>query len=179
MSSLKLFPLIPLIFLLACGCQGQDDRLLRQIERQSELQAEQSLRLADMQTDVASGSRRLVEHDASARAAWTTLNQKLEEAREDLDRRRDELHSEQQAFARSQVVAPLVAGAILQIGRTIICLLPLAVFVWFVLRTRHAPSDELLAETLLEDWLDRQPISPAPKLISTTLKGRSDSQVSA
>lgn len=168
-----------LILLLACGCESQDERLLRQVERQAELQAEQARRFADMQADVTSGSRRLVEHDASARAAWTSLNQQLEDARAELDRQRQDLHAEQQAFIRRQAVAPLVAEAILQIGKTAICVVPLAVFVWFVLRTRGTPNDEFVADALLDDWLDQQPASPAPRLISARLGRRADPDDSA
>ncbi|WP_164104196.1 hypothetical protein [Candidatus Laterigemmans baculatus] len=152
-------PLILLIFLLVFGCRNRSDLSSRQIER-----------LADMQADVASGSRHLVEHDASARADWAALQLKLEDARGELDRRRDQLHADQQAFVRSQAVAPVVAEAILRIGTTLVCLSPLAVFAWFVLRTRETPEDRQLSEVLIEDWLDRQPPAPKPKLLGTTIK---------
>lgn len=163
------FPLHPLKIpilagaLLTAGCSSQDARLARFAEAAAERQAEQNRRMADLQQEVAEGSRQLVEADAKARSEFAALHKDLQSERSEVGRQRDALEEERREMASQRVTDPLVAAAVMEAGLMLACLLPL-LLCWHLLRRgeRDDPADALVAEALLADLVAERPLLLAP-----------------
>ena len=164
-------PRIPILsaVLLTAGCSSQDERLARFAERAAERQAEQNRRMAELQQEVAEGSRELVEADAQSRVEFTALHKDLQAERGEVGRQRDALEEERRDIAARRVTDPLVAAAVTDAGLLIACVLPL-VLCWHLLRRseRDDPADALVAEVLLADLVAERPLllaPPSPRLL--------------
>ncbi|HEX6986965.1 MAG TPA: hypothetical protein VF170_16425 [Planctomycetaceae bacterium] len=162
--------LIPLMasILLTTGCD-RDERLARFAEQAAERQAEQNRRMAELQREVAAGSRQLVEADAKARTEFTELHRDLQSERSDIGKQRDALEAERREIASRRVTDPLIAAAVMDAGLLLACLLPL-VLGWHLLRQAdREPADALVTAVLLEDLIKDRPLllSPAsPRLLT-------------
>ena len=148
--------------LAAAGCSS-DERLARFAEQAAERQAEQNRRMADLQHEVAEGTRRLVEADAEAREAFAGLHRDLQAERGEVGRQRDALEEERREIASQRVTDPLVAAAVMNAAALLACVLPLLVC-WRLLRRDEAADggDALVAEALLEDLVSDRPVLLAP-----------------
>lgn len=167
-----------LLMMLATGCD-RDERLARFAEQAAERQAEQNRRMADLQQEVAEGSRQLVEADAKARTEFTQLHRDLQSERSEIGQQRDALEEERREIASQRVTDPLIAAAILETGVLLACLLPL-VLCWYLLRQGDAElADALVTEILLEDLTKQQPLllaPPARRLLTTDSPETPDQQ---
>jgi hypothetical protein len=152
-----------ILALAASGCD-KDKRLAEQAERNAARQAEQNVRMAEAQREVAEGSRRLVEADAEARKEMVALQREVQTERVDIGRQRDSLESDRRQIAEQRYSDPILADAITQIGLLLACILPLIVC-WQLLRRPAEPADEsAVAQLLLQDLVAEHPILrfPAP-----------------
>ena len=171
MTSLPLTTLLLVATALsAAGCRSEDERLARFAEQAAERQAEQNRRMADLQKEVAEGSRRLVEADAKARSDFSSLHKDLQSERSEVGRQRDLLEEERRDIASQRVTDPLVAAAVMDAGLTVACVLPL-VLCWHLLRRSETddPADALVAEVLLADLAAERPLllaPPEPRLLA-------------
>lgn len=147
---------IPL--LLTVGCSNSDERLARFAEQATERQAEQNRRMADLQQEVAEGSRKLVEADAASRQEFTKLQQHLQSERTEIAHQRDTLEEERREIASQRVTDPLIAAALMNAGLLIACVLPL-VLCWYLLRSSDTDTvDSLVTDVLLKDLVAEQPL---------------------
>ena len=149
--------------LLAAGCSSGDERLARFAEAAAERQAEQNRRMAELQQEVAEGSRELVEADAKARSDFAVLHKDLQSERSEVGRQRDALEEERRDIASERVTDPLIAAAVMEAGLLVACVLPL-VLCWHLLRRseQNDPADALIAEVLLADLVADRPLLLAP-----------------
>jgi hypothetical protein len=150
------------LLLASAGCSSSDERLAEFAERASERQAEQNRRMADLQQEVAQGSRQLVEADAKARTEFTSLHKDLQAERSEVGRQRDSLEEERREIAAQRVTDPLVAAALMNAGLLLACVLPLVVCWQLLRRGDMEPADALVAEVLLTDLVAGQPLLLAP-----------------
>lgn len=150
------------LLLASAGCSSGDERFAQFAERASERQAEQNRRMADLQQEVAQGSRQLVEADAKARSEFTSLHKDLQTERSEVGRQRDSLEEERREIASARVTDPIIAAALMDAGLLLACVLPL-VLCWQLLRRGDTePADALVAEVLLNDLVATQPLLLAP-----------------
>ena len=160
---------IGLIFvLIVTGCDpSENERVAEMAEQQLVRQSEHNRQLADLQREVAEGSRRLVEADAQSRAEMVTLQREVQAERTELGRQRDTLEQERRELASERRMAPVIAAAIQHIGLLLICILPL-ILAWYVLENPQRPTDDqVVSEVLLDDLLSDSPMflphsSPPP-----------------
>ncbi len=146
-----------ILALTALGCD-KNKRLAEQAERHAARQAEQNVRMAEAQREVAEGSRRLVEADAEARKEMVALQREVQTERVDMGRQRDLLESDRRQIAEQRYTDPIIADAITQVGLLLACVLPLLVC-WQLLRGPTEPADEsAVAELLLQDMVAEHPI---------------------
>jgi hypothetical protein len=152
------------VLILVTGCESHDEQLAEFAQRaadqqtqQNEAMARQSELVAQQGQEIASAARELVEQDATARRemieAHAKLQSKLQGERHSIDVQRQELHAERQAAAAAAIREPVIAQAILVSGLILAALLPLLVTAYALRRLPHpGPSDQLLAETLIETF---------------------------
>lgn len=155
--------------LTANGCRSDENRRIAELaERQLERQNEQNRRLADMQHEVAEGSRRLVEADAQARQDMAELHRDLQTERSTVGQQRDALEQDRREMAVQRHRDPIIAATITQLGLLAASLLPLLVC-WLLLRQPLEPADDReVAELLIADLAASEPVllpkSPPPVL---------------
>ena len=165
---------IAMLTLVATGCD-ENKRLAEQAERHAARQAEQNVRMAEMQREVAAGARQLVEADAKARVEIVELQKGVQTERVDIGRQRDLLEAERREIADDRYREPLIAAAITQIGLLIACVLPLLIC-WHLLRQPIEPADDgAVAELLLQDMFSESPLLLAAPPRVTVKHGREES----
>ena len=103
-----------MIALLMSGCSsdGGDARLAQMTERHEQRQAEQNKQLAQLQQEVATGSRQLVEADAEARRELTVLQRELQAQQAQIVKGHDALEEERRQLASQRQRDPIIAAAI-------------------------------------------------------------------
>jgi hypothetical protein len=153
-----------IVLLLTAGCQNKDERLAQMAERHEARQAEQNQRMADLQKQVAEGSKRLVEEDAKAREALTTMQSALRADQSEIGKQRDALEADRREIAVQRNRDPIVAAAIMQVGLYAACLLPLVLAGYMVWATRPSASqdDAIVSELLVTELAAEHPLLLAP-----------------
>jgi hypothetical protein len=155
--------ILAIVLLTTIGCSSNENqRLAEMAERHSQRQAEQNNRMAELQHEVAEGSRRLVEADAQARQDFVAMNRDAQTERTEIGRQRDALEEERRNLAARRWRDPIIAATITNLGLLAACLLPL-VLCWYLLRRPVEPADDqVVAEVLLEDLVARHPLLLLP-----------------
>jgi hypothetical protein len=121
MNKLSRVVIFSLFLLAAAGCD-EDDRVAKTATEAAERQAEQNRQMAQLQGQVAEGSKRLVEADAKARAELTALQHDLQESQADPGRQRDQLEAERRGLAEQRGRDPIIAVAITTLGMVLACM---------------------------------------------------------
>ena len=151
--------LVMAIVLMMSGCdENENSRLAEMAERNLQRQDAQNKRMADLQNEVAEGSRRLVEADAQSRQEMIALQRDFKSDQTEVARQRDLLEGERRDLASQRHMAPIIAEAIKNVGLLAACLLPL-ILCWCLLARRDQPADDsIVAEVLLQDLVSDQPL---------------------
>ena len=154
---------IPLM-VLVIGCQSDDARIAEMATRQADREAEHTRQMAQLQQQVAEGSRHLVEADAEARKELTELQRDLRNDQTTVGQQRDALEGERRQIAAERrwdsAVGPAITGAAILVA----CILPLVLCV-MALRGLYHPDqcNEALSEILVEELVAERPrILPRP-----------------
>ena len=151
MAAILLTPLIT-------GCDSGDDRLVRLATDNARQQAEQTRQMAELQKEVATGTRKLVEAEAQSRKALIRLQQDLQSERSEIGHARDRLEIERREIATQRLTDSVVAEALAELGLVLAALLPL-VLCWHLLRQRtDADMDQAVSELLIEDLVAHEPL---------------------
>ena len=150
------------------GCQNDDARIAEMAQRQADREAEHSRQMAQLQQQVAEGSRHLVEADADTRKELTELQRDLRNDQATVGQQRDALEAERRQITAERrwdsVVGPAITGAAILIA----CILPLILCVMALRGLRHPEEPNgVLAEILVEELVAERPrILPRPLLRS-------------
>lgn len=182
MHNLKTLQLVIVTTMLLSmiGCnQNENARLAQMAETNLQRQAEQNRRMADLQEEVAEGSRRLIEADAEARREIISAQQQLQAEQAQIGQQRDALEQERRKIALERHRDPIIAAAITGTGLLLACLLPL-VLCWYLLRQPTEPADDaVVAEVLLADLVSNEPLLLAPHEPMKRLSDRTKPETSA
>ena len=164
MEKLTLLITLTLILLIGVSCSSDENsRVAELATQQLERQADQNRRMSELQQEVASGSRQLVEADANARQEMVTLQREIQAERSEVGHQRDQLEAERREIADSRNRDPIIAAAITRVAFVVVSLLPLLIC-WLLLQQKVEPADKNeIAELLLDDL-----ISAEPRLVSPT-----------
>ena len=119
-------PTMPTILLLLAilGCNNRDERLVELSREHAARQAETQRQMADLQKQVAEGSRQLVASDAKAREELTGLQRDLRSDQAEIHHGRDQLEAERREIAAQRYRDPIVAAILTDIGIVLACMLP-------------------------------------------------------
>jgi len=152
-----------IVILILAGC-SDDGRLVQVSEQAAQRQAEQNQEMARITSEVAAGSRVLVEADARARQEMAQLQHKLGDQQREIGLQRDQLEQERRQIAAQRHREPILAPAITTVGWILAALLPLALAALVVWRLRDNGEDvETLNRVLLEELVAEQPrLLPPP-----------------
>ena len=99
--------------------------------------------LTRMQSDVARSAARLVEQDALARREIIGMQAALDK--------------ERRLIAERERRDPIIAQVILQIGSLLLCVLPLVVTAWLLLRSQHEDDVTVLDVLLIDEVVNHEP----------------------
>jgi hypothetical protein len=140
------------LLLLIAGCSN-DDRLAQMAKDHESRQAEQNQHMADLQKQVAEGSKRLIEAEGESCNKLLAMQDNLRADQAAIGKQRDRLEDDRREIAAQRNRDPIVAAAIEQIGICIACLLPLVLAGYPIYATKHAASedDAIVAEFLVTD----------------------------
>ena len=133
------------------GCQSESERIAALSQEHTRLQAEQSLRMAQLQEHVATGSRALVEADANARSEIIGLQRDIQSERSEIDHQRDRLEAERKQIANERRSTPVISAAITSIGLLLACLLPLLVCLKLLSGPDNPVDDQAVWQVLLDE----------------------------
>jgi hypothetical protein len=154
-----------LLCLAIAGCDDEDKRVAQTATEAAQRQAEQNKVMAQLQGQVAEGSKRLVEADAQARAELTVLQHDLQQSQTELGHQRDQLEADRRGLADQRGRDPIIAAAIMAAVTILACLLPLLLCI-YVLRSLRgsAETEAAVAEVLLEELAGEKPaLLPPPQ----------------
>lgn len=143
--------LLVMALALQTGCQSESERIATLSQEHSRLQAEQSLRMAQLQEHVATGARALVEADANTRSEIIGLQRDIQSERSEIDHQRDRLEAERKVLADERHRAPVISAAITSIGLLLACLLPLLVCLKLISGTSDSADDQAVWQVLLDE----------------------------
>jgi len=162
---------LTLILLTSIGCNSDENaRVAELATQQLERQADQNRRMSELQQEVASGSRELVEADANARQEMVTLQREIQTERSEIGHQRDQLEAERREIADSRNRDPIIAAAITRVAMVVVSLLPLLIC-WLLLQQKVEPADmNEITELLLDDLVSAEPrLMPTATLIPDKL----------
>lgn len=159
----RTLPAILLISLIM-GCGSNDERLVKMANDHEGRQAEQNQRMAELQKQVAEGSKRLIEADAQSREKFLAIQDNLRADAANIGQQRDALEADRREIAAQRNRDPIVAAAIIQVGLYVACLLPLVLAGYLVWAMRHTASqdDAIVAEFLVTDIAAEHPLLGPP-----------------
>ena len=146
-----------MMVLVLAGCCGRDERLAVVALESSRQQAEQNLRMAQSQREVAAGARQLVEADARARQEMAELHRGVASQQSEVGRQRDRLDDERRALGaerrRESLLGPVIGSA----ATVLACLLPLVICVLVLWPRPDPPEAAELTALLVEDLAASRP----------------------
>ncbi|MEQ9066228.1 MAG: hypothetical protein RLO18_05865, partial [Gimesia chilikensis] len=127
---------LTLILLIGVSCSpDENSRVAELATQQLERQADQNRRMSELQQEVASGSRELVEADANARQEMVTLQREMQTERNEIGHQRDQLEAERREIADRRNRDPIIAAAITRVAFVVVSLLPLLIC-WLLLQQK-------------------------------------------
>ena len=149
---------LTLNLLIGVSCSSDENaRVAELATQQLERQADQNRRMSELQQEVASGSRELVEADAQARREMTTLQREIQTERSEIGHQRDQLEAERREIADSRNRDPIIAAAITRVAFVVVSLLPLFIC-WLLLQQKVEPADKNeITELLLDELVSAEP----------------------
>ena len=149
---------LTLILLIGVSCSpDENSRVAELATQQLERQADQNRRMSELQQEVASGSRDLVEADANARQEMVTLQREMQTERNEIGHQRDQLEAERREIADRRNRDPIIAAAITRVAFVVVSLLPLLIC-WLLLQQKVEPADKNeITELLLDDLVSSEP----------------------
>lgn len=147
-----------LILLTGASCNSDENsRVADLATQQLERQADQNRRMSELQQEVSSGSRELVEADAKARQEMTALQREIQAGQNEIGFQRDQLEAERREIADSRNRDPIIAAAITKVAFVVVSLLPLLIC-WLLLQQKVEPTDKNeITELLLDDLVSAEP----------------------
>jgi len=150
---------------LICLIVGCNDERLVQLSKEHEArQAEQNLRMADLQKSVADGSKRLIEAEADSRDKLLAMQDNLRGDQATVGEQRDKLEAERREIAQERIRDPIIAEAIKQVGLCLACLLPLVLagYLVFTMKQTAKDDDAAVAELLVTELVSEKPLLLGP-----------------
>ena len=149
---------LTLILLIGVSCSpDENSRVAELATQQLKRQADQNRRMSELQQEVASGSRELVEADANARQEMVTLQREMQTERNEIGHQRDQLEAERREIVDSRNRDPIIAAAITRVAFVVVSLLPLLIC-WLLLQQKVEPADKNeITELLLDDLVSSEP----------------------
>jgi hypothetical protein len=144
------------------GCESEGERVAEVAREAAQRQAEQSKLMAQLQGQVAEGSRQLVEAEARARADMTALQRDLQRSQAEVGRQRDQLEAERRQIAAERHWDGIIGNSITAAATLLACILPL-LLCWAVLRR---PCQDQEADMALAEFLTQELVSDRPTLLA-------------
>lgn len=157
--TLTILVAVLLLLMLISSCSHPSDRQLAEMaERHLEREAQHNRQLAELQKQIADGTRQLIAADAESRTELAKWQREVNADRIEIGRQRDLLEAERREQAEQRARDPIIATAISQSCLLMACILPL-ILCWYLLHSGVEPADDhAVANVLLQDLVIREPL---------------------
>ena len=170
MLAVVLVTALALAVTLSGGCDD-DTRVAGTAERAAERQAELDKEMAQLNRQVAEGSKELVAADARSREALLEIQQDLQSQQTDVNRQRDELEKERKHIADQRLRESILAPILASIGPLAVCGLVLLFCCMLVFGMRRDRADgDAVGEILVEELTSARPMLLPPPATPTEIK---------
>lgn len=150
--------------IVGTACKSEDERLARLAMEYANRQTEQGSRVIDLQQELLTGSRQLIEADSRARTQMIDLHREIQDERRSLDQRYEQLEAERRSVERNLYWDPYLIDLTRQIMLLVACLLPLVLCRHLLSLALKQGEEVLIGEQLLEDIISDNPILLPPKV---------------
>lgn len=140
------------------ACESEDERVARLATEYADRQTEQGSRVIDLQQELLTGSRQLIEADSRARTEMIDLHREIQQERRSLNQRYEQLEAERRSVERNRYWAPYLIDLTRQIMLLVACLLPLVLCRLLLSLALKQGEEVLIGEQLLEDIVSDDPI---------------------
>lgn len=144
--------------MVGTACESEDERVARLATEYADRQTEQGGRVIDLQQELMTGSRQLIEADSRARTEMIDLQREIQDERRRLDQRYEQLAAERSTVERNRYWAPYLIDLTRQILLLVACLLPLLLCRHLLSLALKQGEEVLIGEQLLEDVVSDDPI---------------------
>ncbi len=144
--------------MVGTACESENERLARLATEYADRQTEQGGRVIDLQQELLTGSRQLIEADSRARTEIIDLHREIQDERRSLDQRYEQLEAERRSVERNRYWAPYLIDLTRQIMLLAACLLPLLLCRHLLSLALKQGEEVLIGEQLLEDIVSDDPI---------------------
>ncbi|QDU01703.1 hypothetical protein V6x_13850 [Gimesia chilikensis] len=111
--------------MVGTACESEDERLARLATEYADRQTEQGGRVINLQQELMTGSRLLIEADSRARTEMIDLHWEIQDDCRSLDQRYDQLGAERRSVESNRYWAPYLIDLTRRILLLVACLLPL------------------------------------------------------
>jgi hypothetical protein len=148
------------------GCPDEDDRVAQLAVEAANRQAAQNQELAQLNREVAEGTRRLIESDGQSRAEFAKAQRELQAQQSAVADQFNLLESERKTAAVARMREPLLAAALTGATTLLVACLPLAVALYLLRRHQADETDPAaLSELLISELASDRPVllPPAPE----------------
>lgn len=147
---------VAIVVVAGCGDGGQAERLARMAEQSTMQQSAQNQRITQAHTELAEGSKRLVDADAQARRELAQLQDHLREDQAELGVQRDALEMDRKSIALERRQESAVGSSLLAFGILLACLAPLVLAgISMAISHRTSTQDEVgevIIQELSQTW---------------------------
>jgi len=158
------------LMILITGCDEEKVRIAREA---ADRQAEQNRTMAELQKEVASGTRKLAEADAQARKEIVAVHRDLQAERLRLDANQDSLEIERRQIARERRTESALIPAVQVLAAPILVIVLLG-FCWYALiQSRRDSVDAELNDLLIREIAPDEPAPLVGGMHRSTLLGHS------
>lgn len=144
--------------MVGTACESENERVTRLATEYADRQTEQGARVIDLQQELMTGSRQLIEADSRARTEMIDLHREIQEERRSLDQRHEQLNAERRSVERNRYWAPYLIDLTRQILLLVACLLPLLLCRHLLSLALKQGEEVLIGEQLLEDFVSDDPV---------------------
>ena len=152
--------LVTLAVVLLAGCYVSDHykEAAKVAEKAADRQAEQNAEMAQLNREVAEGTKRMVAADAEARKKIISVHQEIQAERDDLNNGFDKLEIERKEIAAQRRTESFVVPAVKLFGSTLIAIALLVFCTALIHGRRHDDAIEKeLNELLITDLVNDHP----------------------
>ena len=156
-SSHRIAILLVIALIAATGC-SDSERVAEVATEAAQQQAKQNAEMAQLNREVAAGTKRLVAADAEARKDLTKMHHDVQAEQAKVSQQRDRLETERQEIAAQRRIESMWGPILKSCSVAALCVVTIG-FCWYLLfgLRQHDNTDDVLNELLVAELVAESP----------------------